>query len=170
MVSCFKTEDRQWDARFNIPTDEYLATLLANIDRMCNQEGKFKYCLVSGVEIGTRPAHNDYQMKHVHCAFILHNRMSKLALLKHLEIVQGYGFYLETRNRQLPYLGWREHHVKEFSKVDPSKPVLFEFGELPGDMGRLFITWDYVSDTPLCTPVSSPETYQEVIRDHYYKM
>ena len=38
------------------------------------------------------------------------------------------------RNRDLPYSGWRDHHIKEFSKVDPSKPILYENGTLPADV------------------------------------
>lgn len=37
------------------------------------------------------------------------------------------------------------------------------------DMGKLFITWDYVTDMPLCTPVRDVTHYQTVIRDHFYK-
>ena len=110
-------EDRQWDARFNTPTEEYLEQLLCNI-RTLNDQGKFKYILVSGVEIGTRPHQNDYQCKHVHVAIILHNRMSKSSLLRHFGIVEGHGYYLVPRNRELPYAGWRSHHIKPFSKVD----------------------------------------------------
>lgn len=123
-------EDRQWDARFNTPTEEYLEQLLCNI-RTLNDQGKFKYILVSGVEIGTRPHQNDYQCKHVHVAIILHNRMSKSSLLRHFGIVEGHGYYLVPRNRELPYAGWRSHHIKPFSKVDANSLVLFESGTLP---------------------------------------
>ena len=34
--------------------------------------------------------------------------------------------------------------------------------------GKLFITWDYLTDTPLCTPLHSPEEYQKIIKDHFY--
>lgn len=123
-------EDRQWDARFNVPTDEYLEELLSNI-RTLNDQGKFKYILVSGIEIGTRPTQNDYKCRHVHLAIILHNRMSKSSILRNFGIVEGYGYYLVPRDRKLPYSGWRAHHIKPFSKVDESKTVLFESGSLP---------------------------------------
>jgi hypothetical protein len=45
--------------------------------------------------------------------------------------VEGHGYYLVPRNRQLPYSGWRDHHIKPFSKIDPTKNVLYEHGELP---------------------------------------
>ena len=46
------------------------------------------------------------------------------------------GYYLVPRNRALPYSGWRAHHTKEFSKVDPTKPILLEFGTLPSDKAQ----------------------------------
>ena len=36
------------------------------------------------------------------------------------------------------------------------------------DPGKLFITWDYLTDTPLCTPLRSPQEYQKTIKDHFY--
>lgn len=129
----YTTEDRQWDARFNVPTDAYLNKIIESAKSLC-VSGRFRYCLVSGVEIGTRPTQNDFGVQHVHCCFIAANRISKGSLLKNLGIIEGHGYYLVPRNRELPYAGWREHHIKEFSKIDPSKPILFEYGELPKDV------------------------------------
>lgn len=126
-------QDRQWDARFNIPDDVYLFNLVQNISAEADR-GRFKYILVSGVEIGTRPEHDDYGLRHVHVAVIFHNRTSKSAILKNWGINEEYGYYLVPRNRQLPYSGWRKHHIKEFSKEDPSKLITFEDGELPVDI------------------------------------
>lgn len=128
-------EDRQWDARFNVQNDEDLEALLFAVKE---QEilGKFKYVLVGGLEIGTRPFQDDYQVRHVHVALIYNNRASKSSILKNLKIKTGNGYYLVPRNRDLPYSGWREHHVKEFSKVDPSQPILFESGILPEDIKK----------------------------------
>jgi hypothetical protein len=50
--------------------------------------------------------------------------------------VQGNGYYLVPRNRDLPYAGWRAHHTKEYSKVDQASLVIFEAGELPRDQGE----------------------------------
>lgn len=129
----FTTEDRQWDARFNVPTEDYLTTVVNNI-KLMDSNGRFKYILVSGVEVGTRPTHDDYQVKHIHCAIVCHNRISKASILKNFGIIEGHGYYLVPRNRDLPYSGWREHHIKEFSKVDKEKVMLYENGELPKDM------------------------------------
>lgn len=51
-------------------------------------------------------------------------------------MLTGNGYYLVPRNRDLPYTGWKSHHIKEFSKVDPSKLTLYEMGELPQDLKR----------------------------------
>lgn len=134
-----KTEDRQWDARFNVQTDDYLDKILDNIKAM-SALGRFKYVLVSSVEIGTRPNQDDYQIKHIHCCFIFHNRTSKSAILKNCGILEGNGYYLVPRNRELPYSGWREHHVKAFSKITPESPILFEAGCLPMDSKEKAVT------------------------------
>lgn len=128
----FKTEDRQWDARFNVQTEQDLANLRSATEALV-ESGRIKYVLISGVEIGTRPTHDDYNVKHVHMCMIFHNRISKASILKNLNIIQGNGYYLVPRNRELPYSGWREHHIKAFTKVDPEEPILYEFGELPVD-------------------------------------
>jgi hypothetical protein len=131
----FTTEDRQWDARFNVQQDEDLTRLLDAIQSE-NERGKFKYCLVGGVEIGTRPYQDDYQIKHVHVAAIFHNRVSKRSILKNWNVKEGNGYYLVPRNRDLPYSGWKSHHIKEFSKIDKNKCTLFEVGTLPEDIKK----------------------------------
>jgi hypothetical protein len=127
--------DRQWDARFNVQTDDCLSALLDGIKREYDA-GKFVYILVGGIEVGTRPFQDDYQVKHVHVAAIFHNRVSKRSILTNWNVKQGNGYYLVPRNRDLPYSGWRSHHIKEFSKLDKSKPILFEMGTLPQDQTR----------------------------------
>ena len=131
----YSHEDRQWDARFNVQTDDVLDTILTNI-KLEDSKGKFKYILVSGVEIGTRPNQNDYQVRHVHVAAIFHNRASKSSILKNWGIKEGNGYYLVPRNRDLPYSGWRQHHIKTFSKVDKDKIILYENGSLPEDIKK----------------------------------
>lgn len=128
----FSTQDRQWDCRFNVQSDGDLAELLATL-RDDTQSGRIKYLLVGGVEVGTRPMQDDYQIRHVHVAVIFESVHSKRSILNSWKIKQGNGFYLVPRNRDLTYAGWRTHHTKEFSKVDPSQLVLLEFGTLPAD-------------------------------------
>lgn len=131
----YKHEDRQWDVRVNVQSDEYLESLTTNI--MCEhaERGKFKYILIGGLETGTKPTQDDYKVRHVHIAAIFHNRTSKAAIIKNWGIIEGNGYYLVPRNRDLPYSGWRDHHTKKFSKLDENKVVIFEAGELPQDAG-----------------------------------
>ena len=100
------------------------------------ERGRLTYVLVSGVEVGTRPYQDDYQIKHVHVAAIFCNRVSKRSILTNWGIVEGNGYYLVPRNRDLPYSGWKDHHTKIFSKVDPTQLILFEAGTLPKDEKR----------------------------------
>lgn len=131
----FNHEDRQWDARINVQTDEYLEEVLQAIKDE-DTKGKFKYILVGGLEIGTKPSQDDYQVRHVHIAAIFNNRASKSSILSNWHIKQGNGYYLVPRNRDLPYKGWRDHHVKEYSKVDPTALHLYESGDIPADVGE----------------------------------
>lgn len=131
----YTTEDRQWDCRFNVQLESDLEQLLTAI-RQDYGTGRITYILVGGVEIGTKPYQDDYQIKHVHVAVMFANRVSKRSLLKAWNIKTGNGYYMVPRNRNLPYSGWKAHHVKEFSKVDPSQCVLFEMGSLPKDYNK----------------------------------
>lgn len=128
-------EERQWDARFNVQTDESLEKLLEGIEGDW-RSGKLKYILVGGPEVGTRSYQDDYQVRHVHVAAIFHNRASKRSILKNWNIREGNGYYLVPRNRDLPYSGWRNHHIKLFSKIEAEKLVLYENGDLPKDQKK----------------------------------
>jgi hypothetical protein len=128
-----KHQDRQWDMRFNVQSDDYLEQLTSSI-MDCYGQGKLRYILISGLEIGTRPQHDDYQVRHVHVAAIFHNPITKSAIIKNWGIIEGNGYYMVPRNRDLPYKGWRDHHTKEFSKIDKTKTIIYEAGELPQDM------------------------------------
>lgn len=132
----YQHEDRQWDARINVQTDEYLDTIRSNITRQYTERGHLKYILIGGCEIGTKPSQDDYKIRHVHIAAIFNNRVSKAAIIKNWGIIEGNGYYLVPRNRDLPYAGWRAHHTKEHSKVDASSTLIYEAGELPKDVGE----------------------------------
>ena len=54
----FTREDRQWDCRFNVQLSSDLANLVDAIKKDF-QNGRLKYVLVGGVEIGTRPYQDD---------------------------------------------------------------------------------------------------------------
>lgn len=128
----FHQLDREWDARFNVPTEDDLQVILAAIKSEAAQ-GKFRYALVSGVEVGTKPFHNDYLIRHVHVALLYLNRVSKSSILKNLCVKQGNGYYLVPRAKELPYSGWVKHHKKVETKISSDSLQLFEYGELPQD-------------------------------------
>lgn len=128
----YVTTDRQWDVRLNVPTDDYLQQITEAIMDQSGQ-GKFAYILIGGLEIGTKPNHSDYKVRHVHIAAIFHNRVTKSSIIKNWNIIEGNGYYMVPRNRDLPYSGWKEHHTKEFSKIDPTSTIIFEAGTLPAD-------------------------------------
>lgn len=131
--------DRQWDIRLNILDDTYLQEIVSNV-RSHFQDGGVKYVLISGVEIGTKPDHSDYQVEHVHIALILAERMTASSILKRWKINPSLGNYFAPRNRDLPYDGWRNHHLKEFSKKDPTNLCLLELGELPAGKRKAVTT------------------------------
>jgi hypothetical protein len=128
----FTTQDRQWDCRINVQTDSYLQDVINAIKGEWDA-GKFRYILIGGLEIGTRPYQDDYQVRHVHIAAIFHNRVSKSSIIKNWNIKTGNGYYLVPRNRDLPYSGWKSHHIKEFSKVDTTQRSIYEMGDMPDD-------------------------------------
>lgn len=131
-------EDRQWDIRINVQDDDYLHTIVENV-MMEAISGKYKYVLLGGLEIGTRPNHTDYQVRHFHAALITHNRVSKGSILKNWGIIEGNGYYMVPRDRNQPYDGWKNHHTKEFSKINPEASdglIIYEYGELPLDRKR----------------------------------
>nr|WMB57093.1 NS1 [Rhinopithecus-associated parvovirus] len=130
----FHQLDREWDARFNVPTTDDLEHLLACVKSEV-QSSKLRYTLVSGLEIGDRPYNNDYLIQHVHVCLVYANRVSKSAILKNLGIKQGNGYYLVPRNRTLPYSGWKKHHSKKETKVNSDSLILYEYGDLPCDRG-----------------------------------
>ena len=100
------------------------------------QSGRIKYVLIGGPEVGTKSFQDDYGIRHVHVAVIFHNRISKRSILKSWRIKEGNGYYLVPRNRDLTYGGWRNHHIKPFSKVDATNVLLYENGDLPKDAKR----------------------------------
>lgn len=76
-VVSYKHEDRQWDCRINVQRDDYLNALTERIISEHRDRGMFKYILIGGCEIGTKPSQDDYQIRHVHIAAIFNNRVSK---------------------------------------------------------------------------------------------
>jgi hypothetical protein len=38
------------------------------------------------------------------------------------------------------------------------------------DTGRLFLDWDYLTDSPTGRPIKSPHEYQQIVRDYFYAL
>lgn len=57
-------------------------------------------------------------------------------------------------------------HLKLVPKQDIAK--LKESGNT--DMSKLFMDWDYLTDTPTGKPIHEPEQYQQIIRDYFYAL
>ncbi len=125
--------DRQWDARFNMPNEEYVEQFKKACAEFVSKVNH-RYFLVSGPEIGDQKYRDDYNVRHVHVAIITENPISKQSILSKLQIVQGYGYYLVPRNRDYPYSGWREHHLKERTKIDKTDLKWMESGIIPQDV------------------------------------
>lgn len=126
------TRDTQWDGRFNVQLDEDLGNLVQRIKGEA-ERGVFRYILVGGVEVGENKYQDDFGVKHVHIGAIFKDKISKNAILNNWGVKRGNGYYLVPRNRSLPYSGWRSHHTKAISKIDPNNTVLLEMGTLPKD-------------------------------------
>lgn len=131
----FTHTDRQWDARFNVQLGSDLTQLIQSV-RTAYESGTLKYALVGGVEIGEKSWHSSYGVEHVHCCLIMFNITSKRTILNALNIKTGNGYYLVPRNRDYPYSGWKAHHIKKESKINPEADCLLELGTMPADIQR----------------------------------
>lgn len=134
-IEHLRVSDRQWDLRVNVPDDETIKALITCI-RKDIDNSRIKYVLVGGIEIGTKPAHSDYQQRHVHIAVIFVNKISGKALSTNWNLGNGFSYYIRPRDRSLPYSGWRNHHIKEYTKVDKEKLIILEDGTLPNDVTK----------------------------------
>lgn len=131
----YTTKDRQWDARF-LSLDEHSDNAIVAAAKQLAEQGRFRYVLVGGPEVGTNPRQDDYCQRHVHLALYYENPVTRKTILGHFGISKHY--YLCPRNRSLPFSGWRDHHTKVLTKVDPSVFKLYEHGDLPSDDARKF--------------------------------
>ena len=118
------------DIRFNTPSEQ-TDKLLIKVANENFDNGRLRYILIGGPEIGTNPGRTDYGSRHVHICLISHNPLAKSTILSMFGIKCGY--YCVPRNRALPLSGWREHHIKSATKIDPAITSLIELGELPQD-------------------------------------
>ena len=131
----YTTKDRQWDCRFNTPGPETDSTIVENA-KAAFESGRLRYILVGGPEIGTNPKQDDYGCRHVHLCIVAANPLARSTILSMFGIKRG--FYCVTRNRTLPISGWRDHHIKQATKVDQNTLCLYEAGDLPADTKQVY--------------------------------
>jgi predicted AAA+ superfamily ATPase len=65
-------------------------------------------------------------------------------------------------------------HISELLRILDLKMITrYEIGILKNqgnqDPKRLFMTWDYATDSPLATPLKTAEEYQEILKKAFYK-
>ena len=129
---------RDWDIRVNLgadnPEDE-----ARHFVSLCHEYTKnvgTTYLLVGGIEIGDNNNHTSNGQHHLHAALRCINRVSALAVKDKLglgEFKDGTkrNYYLALRPETYNNEGWRNHHIKPETKVNPEENILWEYGSLP---------------------------------------
>lgn len=115
----------QWDIRINVPSDDDVASIIANIKTRWEKDN-IVYVHVSGVEKS-----NTSGQRHVHIALILHNRTSKNSVTRKYINNPRHGYYVAARDTSKSIDDWVAYHGKPDSKEDPTVPFLFQAGRLP---------------------------------------
>lgn len=128
-------KDRQWDARFNSLNEDTDADIVAAAKRNFDN-GRLRFVLIGGPEIGENPKQDDYCTRHVHVCIVLFNPLAKSTVASMFGIKRGY--YLKPRNRVLPLDGWIEHHTKKLTKISGAPLCLYRAGELPADTKQVY--------------------------------
>lgn len=132
----------EWDLSFTFPDDAlYMPnSMIVTIEDFIRKNpGQVKYALISGIEVGTNAdsltTHNAH---HVHCCLIIKDAMTRDQALQVFELPEVYAHnkfkhYAVPRNQEWPYIGWKLHHTKTETKIDPNSLILYEYGQLPDD-------------------------------------
>lgn len=115
----------QWDLRINVPLEEDVQLVLANINRRF-KEDNIVYVHVSGVEKSGTSG-----QRHVHIALILQNWTSKNSIIRKYILNPSHGFYVAARNPALGLDEWVAYHSKKDTKENPDVPLLLVLGTLP---------------------------------------
>lgn len=132
----------EWDLSFNMPPDGlYIAQSIVTTiqDFIDKHPGLVTYALVSGIELGAnRDSETTLDAHHVHCALVTTEHMTKDQALRCFELDEVHAHnrfkrYAAPRSGEWPYIGWKLHHIKVDTKIDPTSLVLFEHGTLPTD-------------------------------------
>lgn len=136
-----RTSD-EWDLSFNMPADGlYIAQSIVTTikDFIDKHPGLVIYALVGGIELGTNDrSETTKDEHHVHCALVVTEHMTKDQALRCFELDEvhqhnNFKRYAAPRSGEWPYIGWKLHHIKVDTKIDPTSTVLFEHGTLPKD-------------------------------------
>jgi len=132
----------EWDIGLNLIVGEESvgsAIIKAYGEAQATKEGScIEYLLISGVEYTDQTKEHDNTTRgnpHVHVALVVKtpiNKSQALSLLRPIRI--GRKEYATPRNQTWPYYGWRIHHAKVDTKVDPTVRILYEYGVLPPDI------------------------------------
>lgn len=132
----------EWDLSFTFPSDAlYMPkSMIVTIeDFIRTNPDQIKYALISGIEMGTNSesltTHNAH---HVHCCLVVKDAMTRDQALQVFELEEVYKHnkfkhYAMPRNPEWTYAGWKLHHTKVDTKIDPTSTILFEYGSMPQD-------------------------------------
>ena len=136
-----ETHSNEWDIGLNLTVGNEKASALAiqaYAEAQCKTpENMIRYLLISGIEYTDQTKEKDNTTKgnpHVHVALITKkpiNRAQALSLVRPVKM--GPKEYARTRPPTWSYYGWRVHHLKEMTKVNPVERMLYEFDQLPDD-------------------------------------
>lgn len=133
----------EWDLGINLVVGYEQASLMAikaYASAQCTRaDSPIVYILISGTEYTDQTKEKDNTTKgnpHVHIAIITKEAVNKSSVLSLVRPVKmGPKEYAKPRDgKSLSYYGWRFHHVKHKTKVDPDRLITFEFGDLPEDV------------------------------------
>lgn len=132
----------EWDIGLNLLEHEIslgAAVIKAYGEAQANKVGSIiEYLLISGVEYTDQTKDLDNTTKgnpHVHVALIVKepiNKSQALSLLRPIRI--GMKEYGVPRNKTWSYYGWKIHHMKAETKINPNERILYEYGTLPPDI------------------------------------
>ena len=137
-TSDFKQRSDQFDIRLNIyePNPQaWLDKFIVKVDKYV-ATGSVRYIHVSAPEVGDVPGRSSYGKMHVHIALVLYNYTTKHSIVRRFT-QEGYGWYVEPRDKSKPIQGWIDYHSKSRTKVDQNKPPLeYKYGTLPKDRAK----------------------------------
>jgi hypothetical protein len=132
----------EWDIGINLKVGEEQAMAMAlqgYASAQCTKaDSIIKYLLISGIEFTDQTRETGNTTKgnpHLHVALITTEAINKAQALSLLRAVKmGPKEYGRVRPKAWSYYGWRLHHIKVNTKVDPTHRILYEFGILPEDV------------------------------------